>query len=331
MHEASCSDIQLSVITPMYNEEPTIGDCAARLIESLKSFDDTWELVLVNDGSSDNTLNIISQLAEDDEQINVVSYKQNRGRGFALRTGFAHCRGRYVVTIESDLNYGTEIVFRLYKELLDTDADVVVASPYAKEGRVENLPFWRAFLSRLGNRILRMAVSADITTISGMTRGYKGNFIRSLPLAEDGKEIHLEIVSKACVLGCSFSEIPATLRWAKAKKGKPKRKSKFKVAKLIRSHLLFGFNEAPILLFGSVGAVVLLVGSILGLYLSFLHFLKGEIIGDRVVLIMTTIFLVLSGLGIFLFCFLAYQIRDLRKETFKSRYEMLQGPAKPGD
>jgi hypothetical protein len=59
--------------------------------------------------------------------------------------------------------------------------------------------------------------------------------------------------------------------------------------------------------------------------------LKGEVIGDRVVMIMTTIFLVLSGFSIFLFCFLAYQIRDLRKETFKSRYEMLQGQAKPGD
>jgi len=331
MCETSRGNIKLSVISPMYNEEPTIRDCAAKLIEALKSFDDTWELILVNDGSADSTLNIISGLAEDDQRIRIVSYKQNRGRGYALRAGFKHCRGEYVVTVESDLNYGTEIVFRLYKELLNTDADVVVASPYAKGGRVENSPFWRDFLSRLGNRILRMAVSADITTISGMTRGYKANFIRSLPLAEDGKEIHLEIVSKGCMLGCSFSEIPATVRWAQAKKGKPKRKSKFKVAKLVRSHLLFGFNEAPILLFGSIGAVVLLVGLVLGLYLCFLHFLKGEVIGGKVVLIMTTIFLVLSGLSMFLFCFLAYQIRDLRKETFKSRYEMLQRSAKPGD
>ncbi len=324
MCETSCSDIQLSVITPMYNEELTIGDCAARLIEAMKSFDSTWELILVNDGSGDNSLNIISQLAGDDQRIRIVSYKQNRGRGYALRTGFKHCRGRYVVTVESDLNYGKEIISRLYKELLDTGADVVIASPYAKGGRLENVPFQRAFLSRLGNKLLQMSISANITTLSGMTRGYKGNFIRSLPLDEDGKEIHLEIVSKGCMLSCSFSEIPATLRWAQAKKGKPKRKSKFKMAKLVRSHLLFGFNEAPILLFGSIGAVVLLAGVILGLRLSFLHFLKGEVIGDRVVMIMTTIFLVLSGFSIFLFCFLAYQIRDLRKEIFKSRYEMLQ-------
>ena len=324
MSETSSSDIQLSVIVPMYNEEPTIHDCAASLNEALKSFDGSWELIFVDDGSGDNTLNIVSQLAEDDQHIRIVSYKNNRGRGYALRAGFKQCRGRYVVTIESDLNYGTEIVFQLYQELLDTDADVVVASPYAKGGRVENVPFRRSFLSRLGNKILRMAISADITTISGMTRGYKGDFIRSLPLAEDGKEIHLEIVSKGCMLGCCFSEIGATLRWAKAKKGKPKRKSKFKPAKLVGSHLLFGFNEAPIMLFGSIGAAVLLMGLALGFYLFVLHFIKGQVIGDRVVLIMTTIFLVLSGFSMFLFCFLAYQIRDLRKEMFKSRYEMLQ-------
>jgi len=328
MHEASCSDIQLSVITPMYNEEPTIGDCAARLIEALTSFGKSWELILVNDGSSDSTLSIISQLARDDQRIRIVSYEQNRGRGYALRAGFAHCRGRYVVTVESDLTWGEDVVSRLYNQLLDTNVDIVIASPYAKGGGLENVPFKRAFLSWLGNRILRVTVSSDITMLSGMTRGYKGDFIRSLPLAEDGKEIHLEIVSKGCMLDCNFSEIPATLRWAPPKRGTQKRKSKFKMAKLIRSHLLFGFNEAPILLFGSIGAVVLLAGVILGLYLSFLHFLKGEIIGDRVVLIMTTIFLVFSGFSIFLFCFLACQIRDLRKEIFKSRYEMLHGPNK---
>ena len=296
----------------------------------MKSFDKSLELILVNDGSGDNTLNIISQLARDDQRIRIVSYKRNRGRGYALRTGFAHCRGRYVVTVESDLTWGEDVVSRLYNQLLDTDADIVIASPYAKGGRLENVPFRRALLSWLGNRILRVTVSSDITMLSGMTRGYKGDFIRSLPLSEDGKEIHLEIVSKGCMLDCNFSEIPATLRWAKAKKGKPKRKSKFKMAKLIRSHLLFGFNEAPILLFGSIGAVVLLAGLILGLRLSFLHFLKGEVIGDRVVMIMTTIFLVLSGFSIFLFCFLAYQIRDLRKEIFKSRYEMLQDSGQTG-
>ena len=134
-----------------------------------------------------------------------------------------------------------------------------------------------------------MTVSSDITTLTGMTRGYNGDFIRSLPLTEDRKEIHLEIISKALMLSCSFSEIPATLKWEKIQKGKAKRKSKFKPAGLIRSHLLFGFNEAPILLFGTLGFIVLLVGLILGLYLSFYLNIAS---GAAIVLTCTAIFVI---------------------------------------
>ncbi len=122
------------------------------------------------------------------------------------------------------------------------------------------------------------------------------------------------------MLGCHFSEIPVTLRWEKPTAGKPTRKSKFKAGKLIVSHLLFGFNEAPVLLFGTIGSLSTLTGVVTGLYLSYLYFIRNETIGDRVVLIMTTIFLILAGLSMFLFCFLSYQIKFLRQEIFKLRY-----------
>jgi hypothetical protein len=200
---------------------------------------------------------------------------------------------------------------------LDTDADVVIASPYAKNGKLENVPFKRALLSRLGNRVLRVAFPSNITTVTGMTRGYKGDVIRLLPLEEEGKEIHLEIISKASMLGCQFAEIPATLKWTPRQKGKPKRESKFHVGKIIRTHLLFGFYEAPILLFGTLGGIILLVGVIIGLYFCYLYFIKGQIIGERVILIMTTVFMVLAGFSMFLFCFLSYQLKDLRKQIFR--------------
>lgn len=317
MDKTSSTDIQLSVITPVYNEELLIRDGAAKLIQTLRAFKDNWELIFVNDGSTDKTFDILSERAEKDNHIRVLSYKRNRGRGYALRTGFKHCRGRYVITTESDLTWGSDIISKLYEELLDSEAEIVIASPYAKGGRLINVPFKRALLSWLGNKILSITVPENITMLSGMTRGYKGHVIRNLSLEEDGKEIHLEIVSKACMLGLVFSEIPATLTWQPPRKAKPQRKSKFRACKLIRTHLLFGFHEAPILLFGTLGTLALLIGLVLGLYLSFLYFLKGEVIGDRVVLIMTTIFLIIAGFSIFLFCFLSYQNKNLRKELYK--------------
>ncbi|MDD5063195.1 MAG: glycosyltransferase family 2 protein [Phycisphaerae bacterium] len=310
-------DIQLSVITPIFNEELIIKDSVLKLIQAMQGFTDKWELILVNDGSTDNTQNIITELTQNDGRIKVLTYKNNRGRGYALRTGFKRSCGKYVIAVESDLNYGKEIISSIYRKLLDTDADVVIASPYAKNGKLENVPFKRALLSRLGNRVLRVAFPSNITTATGMTRGYKGDIIRLLPLEEDGKEIHLEIISKACMLGCQFDEIPATLKWTPRQKGKPGRESKFHAGKIIRTHLLFGFYEAPILLFGTLGSLVLLVGVTLGLYLSYLYFIEDQVIGERVILIMTTVFMILAGFSMFLFCFLSYQLRDLRKQIFK--------------
>ncbi len=322
MTESKNNTIALSVIAPVYNEELIIEESVRKLREAMANIDVPWELILVDDGSTDQTNTILCQATKDDERITVLHYKENRGRGFALRTGLNQSSGTYIVTTEADLNYGKEIISRLWNALQDTQADVVIASPYMRGGKLENVPWKRAFLSRIGNRILRMSVPTNISTVSGMVRGYNGNLIRSIPLEEDGKEIHLEIVSKACMLGARFCEIPAILRWNPPEKGQPKRKSKFRAGKLIRSHLLFSFNEAPIFFFGTLGIIACLIGLACGSYLSWLYFIKGQVIGDRVALILTTIFLTLAGFSTFLFCFLSYQIKDLKKEIFKFRHKL---------
>ena len=317
MNSETRPDIELSVVCPLYNEEAVIEHTTARLLEKLHTLDFEWELILVNDGSTDQSYEKALQAIQNDPRARIMSYAQNRGRGYALRTGIRHSRGNYVVTTESDLSWGQDVIEQLYKELIRTGADIVIASPYAKGGKLENVPFQRALLSWLGNQILKRSVPRNITMLSGMTRGYIGDFIRALPLEQDRKEIHLEIVSKACMLNCLFSEIPVTLRWEKPQAGKPKRKSKFKAGKLIRSHLLFGFYEAPILLFGTFGSLAFLGGTGIGLDLFYRYAIEKQVIGNHIVLILTTIFLILTGLLMFLFCFLSYQIKALRGEIFK--------------
>ena len=322
MQDNSIPEIELSVVAPMYNEEGIIRQSIEKMLSAMDELSIEWEVFFVNDGSTDNTLQVAQDAARDHLRAQVISYNVNRGRGYALRTGFKCSSGKYVVATESDMSWGADVVEKLYRELMDSRAEIVIASPYAKGGALENVPLKRAFLSRMGNQILKRTVPRNITMLSGMTRGYVGDFIRSLPLEEDRKEIHLEIISKAVMLGCHFSEIAVTLRWEKPTGDKPKRKSKFKAGKLIASHLMFGFNEAPILLFGTIGSISATVGVAIGLYLSYLYFIRNEVVGDRVVLIMTTIFLILAGLSMFLFCFLSYQIKFLRQEIFKLRYKL---------
>ena len=310
----------LSVIVPMYKEGDTVRDNITLLAEALKKLNLTWELIPVNDGSPDDTKTQLEQLQSQDERIRYVSYEMNRGRGYALRQGFKASSGTHVITTEADISYGIDIIGQLYNALLETQVDVLIASPYMKGGRLENVPFARAMLSRGANWLLRRAVAPPISTVSGMTRGYRGEAIRSIPLEEDGKEIHLEIVSKASVLGYRFSEIPATLAWRFSKE-RTKRASKLdrKTVKHIISHLLFGFTESPILLFGTVGVFLLLCGTVLGTGLLYDHVIAGEVIGDRVVTIMTCIFLLLAGATSFLMYFISHQNREIKFEMLKLR------------
>jgi dolichol-phosphate mannosyltransferase len=307
----------ISIVSPMFNEESGIKQTIIRFIEFMESMKVKYEIIFVNDGSSDRTLELATSLENVSPCLRIISYSVNRGRGYALRSGISQSKGKYVITMESDLNYGTEIIKQLYYTLEKYNADIVVASPYMIGGKIENVPPIRAFFSSFGNKVLRMAVKSNIHTVTGMTRGYKGESIRKMFLEENGKEIHLEIISKAEVIGYNIIEIPATLVWPDKKKKFLRRKSSFKLMSLIKTHLIFATNEAPILLFGSIGGLFLLLGLILGFKLSYDFLIKEEIIGDRIVTILSTIFLIFSGTLVLLISFLSYQLRDLKKEFTK--------------
>jgi glycosyltransferase involved in cell wall biosynthesis len=304
----------------MYNEGEAVTQNVRRFAAVLDKLDVNWELIPVNDGSTDDTREPLEKIKAEDGRIRFAGYVRNRGRGYALRTGINASTGKYVVTTEADMSYGEEIIGRLYHELKKGHADIVIASPYMPGGRLENVPFARAVLSRGANWLLKRAVAPPISTVSGMTRGYRGDAIRAIPLEEDGKEIHLEIVSKGSVLGCRFDEIPATLAWRFSEE-RIRKASKLgmKTVKHIFSHLLFGFSEAPFLLFGTVGILLLTVGLITGQYSVCRALFTDRTIGESVGANLACLLFLLGGLFSFLLYFLSYQNRDAKREMLKLR------------
>jgi len=305
----------LSVIAPYYNEEACIAKNVKGLIGALRKLGISWELILVNDGSTDRSQALAEESMANESRVKLIGYRENRGRGYALRQGFARARGRYVVTTESDLSWGEGIVARLYEALKESDLDVVIASPYRPGGRLENIPFKRAFLSRFGNKLLTTAVPADLTMLSGMTRGYRREVIETLDLESDRKEIHLEIVAKCLALGYRIGEIPAVLRWEKPEPGKQARKSKFHSRKLIFSHLAFSFYQKPMLIFGVVGALMVLAGLALGVLFLY-QFLMRTLYPARPIYLLMVILLV-AGIQMLSFGFLANQVGSLKRDIYR--------------
>ncbi len=309
--------MDLSIVIPMFNEAENVESTIDRVEKALASFDGTYEIVTVNDGSFDNTLEILESKVAIDKKVRVLSYSKNFGRGMALRTGFKESKGTILVSIDADLSYDPRYIVDFVETLKnEPEVDFVIASPYMPGGGVQNVPFLRLWISKLGNKILRFAMPNRIYTSTGIFRAYRRKVLDSLELESDGKEIHLEILSKAIALGFHVKEIPAFL--TNRKKGK----SKFKFRKTTLSHLVFSVFEKPMIIFGFIGILTLGIGFIIGLYVAYLRFL-GTLTPGRP-LITFAILLILGGIQILSFGFIAIQIVSLKREILKIQKENLE-------
>ena len=309
--------MDLSIIIPMFNEAENVEATLMRVEEALVSFEGTYEIIPVNDGSLDHTLDTLNRLAEQNRNLKIVSYPKNFGRGRALREGFKRSKGEIVVSIDADLSYDPQYILDLVKALrTEQDVDLVLASPYMPGGSVHDVPFFRLLISKLGNKILRFAMPNRIYTSTGIFRAYRRKVLDSLELESDGKEIHLEILSKTLALGYRVKEVPAILT------GRKRGKSKFKFKKTTLTHLVFSVFEKPMILFGFLGLVTLGIGFLIGLYIAYLRF-SGELTAGRP-LITFALLLILGGIQILSFGFIAIQIVSVRREILRIQKENLE-------
>jgi glycosyltransferase involved in cell wall biosynthesis len=257
--------IKISVIIPAFNEESTI----VQNLDALKTYllgyvgEEGWEIIIVDDGSSDQTAERVDQFSQKNPNIRCVSLAVHSGRGVALREGFKAARFDIIVTLDADLSYAPSHIERMVAALKESNADVVLASAYMKGGTVKNVPFKRKILSLLGNKVLAVMYGGGIHTLTCIVRAYRAEFIKSLDLNSSEKEIHLEILYKAKMLNATICEIPADLCWSEHKtqdleKGmiKKKRRSTLHVRKTSKSHLFFALLSRPGLIFWIPGYVL---------------------------------------------------------------------------
>lgn len=300
----------VSVVVPMYNEEQNVSSTLSRIAAAFRAVGGDWEVIAVDDGSTDRTALSVLSFAEEEPRVRLVSYFPNRGRGWALRQGFAAANKEIIITADADLSYSEEYLLAMAQILqAHPEVDIVVASPYTKGGGVENVPFWRLMISRLGNKILGFAMKRGLATVTGMVRGYRRKVLEALELESEGKEIHLEILSRALGMGYRVLEMPAVLKARKLGK------SKFKFTATAVSHILFSFHEKPVLLFGAVGLFLVLL-SFGGAGYIFHLWREGDLNPTRP-LVTLTVLAFLAGLATLFFGFLGTQLVHLKREIYR--------------
>ncbi len=250
----------VSLVLPAYNEAMVVQKNLAVLcdyMESLKQKYD-YEIILVNDGSIDQTSALAHQFASGYPNVRVIDHPMNFGLGQALKSAFNQCRGEQIVTLDMDLSYSPDHIERLLDHLRDTGAKIVIASPYTCGGLVENVPTIRRWLSRTANKFLSIAAHGRIKTLTGMVRAYDAKFLHTLDFYSMGMEVNSEILYKAMLLRARIEEIPAVLRWEPVDSTKPARRSSIKIPGYLLTLMVSGFLYRPIMFF-LLPAIALLI------------------------------------------------------------------------
>ncbi len=272
----------ISVLIPVYNEEAIIKDCLDRITTYLTTYAEPcykWELVLVNDGSCDNTGAEADKYAMEHENIRVVHHQVNKNLGNALRTGFKHAQGNYIIVFDLDLSYSPSHILRLAEEIIANDADIVIASPYMKGGRTTGVPFLRKIVSKWSNKYFYYTNRQKINTFTGMVRAYRSDFIKNLSLKSPDFEINAEIIFKAQILRAKIREIPAHLDWSYQNQHKMGRSSGINIKAGIPGGMFTGFIFRPYLFFFIPGTLFLIIF----IYITTWIFLNISRIYDQIV------------------------------------------------
>ena len=260
----------LSIVVPAYNEGQILAqniDVLCRYMQKLEGRYH-WEMIIVNDGSTDDTGAVAENSARSRENIYVLHHPYNFRLGQALRFAFSRCHGDFIVVIDIDLSYSPDHIERMVAKIIETKAKIVIASPYMEGGKVSNVPWLRKTLSKWANWYLCLTAKRDkfsdrITTMTGMVRTYDRRFLSRLNLKAMDVDINPEIIYKAMILRARIVEVPAHLNWSSKNLGDVgpgvTRKSSLRIIRSTIQSLLSGFLFRPFMFFIIPGAIFVLL------------------------------------------------------------------------
>ena len=266
----------VTAVVPMYDEAALLAANLARLDSALAAASDRYDFtyVLVDDGSSDDTYAIAQRFARGRDDVKVLRHERNLGLGAALKTAREYVRGDYVLTVDADLSYAPASFPDLLDRAAAENADVVLASAYMAGGKVRNVPWMRALLSREANRFLSMATNGRIATLTCLVRVYRRQTFAGLSFSASGMDVNASLLFEALRNGARVVEVPAVLDWGDCRRSS--RGSLRSICALTWRTMRCGFGYRPSLLLAIPGLIPGLLPAVVAV-LYFMHFSAAQI------------------------------------------------------
>ncbi|MCE2788407.1 MAG: glycosyltransferase family 2 protein [Saprospiraceae bacterium] len=217
--------MQLSVVIPAHNEEGSIAETVESLINTLTESQIDHEVLVVNDRSTDHTVEILQSLTQKYATLRFVTNDGPNGFGYAVRYGLERFTGDCVAVMMADLSDSPQDLLNFYQTMLEKNVDCVFGSRWIKGGKVVDYPILKKAINRLANRIISLSMMIKYNDTTNAFKLYKRATIEGLkPFLAPHFNLTIELPLKAIIRGYSYTIVPNS--WHNRKHGVSKLKIK---------------------------------------------------------------------------------------------------------
>jgi glycosyltransferase involved in cell wall biosynthesis len=313
---------ELSIVIPVHNESPNIKDLYDELTHTLGQYGRSYEVIVVDDGSTDNTFDQLAALQARDPRLRVIRFRRNFGQTAAFAAGFAHARGRLVVTSDGDLQNDPRDIPAMVA-LIEQGNDIVCGWRKDRKDTFVN----RRLPSIIANKLISWATGVELHDYGCSLKVFRAEVVKPLRLYG---EMHRFLPAIASQIGVRIAEVVVNHRPRRAGA------TKYGISRTIRVVLdlatvkfLLSYSTRPLQIFGLIGLMTGGIGVLITAYLAYIRLFTTQGIGDRPLLLLG-VMLIFIGVQLVTFGLLAevlartyyesqdkptYVIREVRETT----------------
>lgn len=305
MHNIKSENPELSILIPLYNEEESLQELYQKLANVLGNLNRTCEIIFIDDGSTDGSFEVLQQLHRQDQRIRVFQFRKNYGKSAGLACGFDVVKGKYVITMDADLQDDPDEIPRLISQL-EQGCDMVSGW---KKKRYD--PFIKRNTSKIYNRVTGWVSGLRLHDFNCGLKAYRSEVAKEIQVYG---QLHRFIPVLAHWQGFKVSEI--VVKHHPRKFGKTKfGPFRFAAGLLDLFTVIFlnKFKTRPLHLFGSIGVILFLVGMAINIYLAAERIFARQFLSNRPLLFLGVL-LVIVGVQFISIGLLGEMITETQKK-----------------